>query len=437
MSNTIFLSALFIPFVYSLYLIFKRLILSPLNKNLLDLGLLGCTFFSLVGCAVKQFTAPDDNTIFLLVANFIFFTLCLLSYIFFKLKKQFMFTKLRYYIFLSLFMSVTYCFILSENFVLSTLFWILSGVVIYIFSYFDIFKINADYNPNRFYSVFLIGDFSLLLSAFILVKYAIISENFSYFVNFSEISSLTGYIIGNSSFEYLLLPVCLIIALFSRAFIFPFSCFFSFLSNASNLLYSVIYSTMTILYSLVLFLKLDLFSDMGYQFKIYIAVSAVISILSLLFEKHFKIILGHLLSIINCVCILTYFYNKYAFLCVTLAYIGLILALFGVFLQDKLSFRRRIINIKKGFLLEKMYLFLAEKLPLKIADLIYFVDKKILNNIVKFVIFVLHVSSYYYMKFIQRRDIPSVIKGIIFTFTLFALLSIFIALFGSFGEMQS
>ncbi len=334
-------------------------------------------------------------------------------------------------------MSVTYLFILSENLVLAAIFWILSGIIIYVFSYFDIFKINSDYNPNRFYSVFLTGDFSLLLAVFIFVKYALISDNFSYFINFSEISSLTGYIIGNSDFEYLLLPLCLIIALFSRAFILPFSCIFSFLSNASNLLYTVIYTTMTPLYSLILFLKLDLFSNVGYQFKIYVIISLAVSIFSLLFEKHFKIIMGHLLSIVNCVCILTYFYNKYAFLFVVLIYIGILLALFGIFLQDKLSFKRRVINIKKGFLIEKIYIFVFEILPFKIANLVYFIDKEIFGNIIKFLIYIFNVLSYRYMLFIQKKDVVSVIKGIIITFTIFALLAIFIALFGNFGEMQT
>lgn len=437
MNNIIFLSVLFIPFVFSLGLIFKRLTLSPLNKNVLDFGLSVCTIISLITCSIKQFISPDDNTIFLLVANFIFFMICVLSYVFFKLKKQFIFTKLRYYIFLSLYMCTTYLFVLSNNLVLSTLFWILSGIVLYVFSYFDIFKVNADYNPNRFYSIIIAGDFCLLLSTYIFVKYAIISNNFSYFINFDEINSLTGYIIGNSSFEYLLLPLCIIIALFSRAFIFPFSCFFSFLSNASNLFYAVVYSTMTPLYSLILFLKLDLFSDVGYQFKIYIAFSLLFSLISLLFEKHFKIILGHLLSIINCICILTYFYNEYAFLCAVLIYTGLILALFGVILQDKLSFKRRIIDIKKGFLIERIHIFVFEKLPLKIANLIHFIDKRVFGNIIKLIIFIFNILSYRYMRFIQKKDAISLIKGIIATFTLFALLSIFIALFGSFGVMQS
>ena len=437
MNNIIFLSTLFIPFVFSLYLIFKRLTLSPLSKNTPDIGLLICTTISLAGCLIKYFTFPDENTIFLAVASFIFFTLCILSYIFFKFKKQFMFTKLRYYIFLSLYIAVTYAFILCNNFILAALFWILSGIIIYVFSYFDIFKVNTDYNPNRFYSVILIGDFSLLLAAYIFTKYAIISNNFSYLINFDEINSLTNYIVGNGDFDYLLLPLSIIIALLSRAFIFPFSCFFSFLANSSNLLYAVIYSTITPLYSLILFLKLDLFSSIGYQFKIYIIISLVISLISLLFEKHFKIILGHILSILNCICILTYFQNKYAFLCIVLVYTGLLLALFGIFLQDKLSFKRRIINIKKGFWSEKLYICLSEKLPLKIADLIYFTDTKIFANFIGLIIFIFNFISYKYMKFIQKKDVISIIKGLLTAFILFALLSIFIALFGNFGEMQN
>jgi len=437
MSNTVFLTALFMPFIFFLYLIVQRFTLSLINKNVLNIGVAISVIVSLVACIIKYFILPDDNTVFLIAANFIFFIICAFSYIFFKLKKQFMFTKLRYYIFLSLFICTTYLFILSENLIFSALFWILSGVIIYIFSYFDIFKINADYNPNRFYSIFLIGDFSLLLVCFMFTKYAIISDDFSYLIRFDDIASVANYIIRSSDFEYVLFPVCLAAALFSRAFIFPFSCFFSFLANTSNLLYMVIYLTMAPLYSLVLFLKLDLFSGIEYYFEIYLAVSIIISLISLLFEKYFKIILGHLLAIVNSIFILMYFYSNFALLYITIAYIGLIILLFRILLKDKTSFKKSVLKLNKGFLLEKLYIFILEVLPIKITVLISFINEKILKNIFKFIIYILNFLAYKYMLFIQKRDVASVLKGIAATFALFALLSIFIALFGNFGEMQS
>ncbi|MBR2068580.1 MAG: hypothetical protein IJ877_02340 [Candidatus Gastranaerophilales bacterium] len=438
MNNILFLIILFSPFIFSLFLILKRLNLSYVKKPILDYGLIFCAVGAFLVSAINQILKPDITNIFLIIANTIFIFLCVFSFLFFKHKKQFMFTRLRFNVFLSLLMSVTYLFILSQNLVSSLVFWIISGILVYIFSYFDIFKTNSDYNSNRFYSIFLTGDFCLLLAVFIFVKYAIILDNYSYFINFSDLKLVASYIIGNSDFEYIILPILVTIALFSRACVFPFSCLYSFLANASSLLYLVIFSVFAPLYSLILFLKLDLFDDTYFYCKIYLLLAVLFILLLLPFEKHFKIIFGYLLSIANTIFIFLYFYNEtLSYVVLLLSYVLLFTVISILFLKDKLSFKRRLININNGFIQERFFIALYEKAPVKIAYLTEFLDKKIIRKIFYFFLYLIDVLSYNYMRFIQKKEIPSIIKGIMMIFALFALLSIFIGLFGNFGEMQS
>ena len=429
--NNILLIFLFFPFFLSLYWIFQRITLSVTNKKVLNFGLIFAVIISLIAsCCMKNY--------FLITSNVIFLILSIISSLYFKYKKQFMFTHLRYNIFLSLFISLTYLFVLSDNLILSTLIWIISGILIYIFSYFDIFKTNADYNVNRFYSIFLIGDFCLLLCCFIFIKYAVISTTYSYLIEFSDIQLLSSYILGNSDFEYIIIPICLITALFSRAFIFPFACFFSFLLNASNLLYIVIFSTVTPLYSLVLFSKLNLFDSINVYFRAYLLFSVIFILISLLFEKHFKIIFGYLLSVINSIFIICYFYNEfYSLIFLYCSYFILTLSISILFLKDKLSMKKRLLSFNKGFLQERMHIYLTETLPLCIANTINFVIKIIFENLFKIIHYFADLISFYYMKFIQKKSVSVIIRGILIIFGFFAILAILIALFGNFGEMQS
>ena len=431
----LFFLPLFLPLIFSCYLIFKRLTLSLINKNVLKYGLIFSCILALL-LELINVTMGQERTLYL-IADFIFLIISIVSALYFKYKKQFMFTNLRYNIFLSLYIFITNLFIYSSNLVTSAIVWVLSGILIYIFSYFDIFKTNADYNPNRFYRIILTGDFCLIACVFILIRYCVISDNYSYLINFEDINSIVSYVTGNSDFEYLILPVLFIIALFSRSFIFPFSCFFSFLAQASNLFYIVLFSTLNPLYSLILFLKTDLFDEISFYFKIYLLSTVVITLFLALFEKHFKILFGYLLSIINTLFIIGYFYNPaLALIVYVIWYIFLFISISLLFIQDKLSFKRRPINIKTGFLQERFFIFLFEKLPLKIASVIDFIEF-IIKKIAAFLFYLFDIISYYYMRFIQQRSIFSIIKGVLIVFALFSLLAIFIALFGNFGEMQS
>ena len=437
MNRIVFLTVLFLPFIFFLFLSLKRLTLSYVNKKVLDFGLILSVIPSLIVSVIQYLLSSKEISLFLITANIIFLFLAVNSFLFFKLKKQFMFTKVRYNIFLSLLMSLTYLFILSDNLLLTLIFWIMSGILIYLFSYFDIFKTTSDYDSSRFYSIFLTGDFCLLIACILLMKYAVISNNYSYLLNFEDIKSLLSYTLGNDNFEFLLISSCLIVSLFSRSFTFPFSCFFSFLTNASGLLYLTVYSIISPLYSLVLFLKLDIFNSVGQYFKYYFIIALIICFISLLFEKHFKIIFGYILSILNTGFILIFFFNPSLALIAYAACFGLILiVLCFLFLGKKLSFKRSLININKGFIQERLFIFVSEKLPVNIASIIEFSDKTIFKNILALFIRLFDFISFHYLIFTQKRKVKSILKGILIIFSLFAILAIFIALFGNFGEIQ-
>ncbi len=437
MNRIVFLAVLFLPFFFFTYLFLKRLTLSYIGKKVLDYGLVASCAISFLASVIQYFLDFSAISLFLIIANLIFLFLSIISSLFFKFKKQFMFTQVRYNLFLSLLISTTYLYILSENLILSLLFWILSGMLIYFFSYFDIFKTTSDYDSSRFYSIFLGGDFCFLIACILLIKFAILSNNYSYLLNFEEIKQILNYVLGNGDLEYIIIPVLLLAALFSRSFIFPFSCFFSFLTNASNMLYLCIYTIISPLYALILFLKLDIFSSVNHNFKIYLLASIFISLFSLLFEKHFKIIFGYILSVINASFIILYFYNApVAYLIYIISLSIAVITLSILFLGKKLSFRRRPININKGFIQEKCFILLTESLPCFLAGTLQFISEKILKNFFGVFIGFFEFISYHYIIFVQKRKITSILKGILIIFALFALLAIFIALFGNFGEMQ-
>ena len=84
----------------------------------------------------------------------------------------------------------------------------------------------------------------------------------------------------------------------------------------------------------------------------------------------------------------------------------------------------------------KPFIFVSEKLPVNIASIIEFSDKTIFKNILALFIRLFDFISFHYLIFTQKRKVKSILKGILIIFSLFAILAIFIALFGNFGEIQ-
>lgn len=438
MNSPVFLVVLFLPLIFSLCLIYKKITTSFINKNVLSCGAIFTVLLSFIAAATKNITEFSNTNAILTYTSFVFLNLSILSHLYFKFKKQYMFTNIRYYIFFLLFVGSTYLFILSTNLISSAIIWVLSGLLIYIFSYFDIFKTGADYNTNRYYSIILIGDFCFVLCIFVLAKYAIVLNSGSYIINFDNIKPILKYMSINAPEELTLLSVCTIISLFSRAFIFPFSCFWSFLLNASNIFYTTIFPILTPSYSLILFFKLDIFKNIPIVLKFYFIAAILFILVSLLIEKHFKIIFGHILSLINISFILLYFCSKnLAFLLFILLYLITFYLSTVLLLKDKTSFKRRIVNVEKGFIQERFMIWLFECIPARIALLIEAIDKIIFRNLYKIIYAIINYISYCYVRFSQRKDAIHIVKGIVIIFTFFLLIAIFATLFGNFGEMQS
>ena len=103
-----------------------------------------------------------------------------------------------------------------------------------------------------------------------------------------------------------------------------------------------------------------------------------------------------------------------------------------VFIQDKINFSRRLINRQVGFVLEKAHIVFFETIPEKTSLIIDIVDEKLLQNISAFLVKLFnYVISLFVLKITKTEGITSV-KNILIIFAVFALLAIFIALFGGF-----
>lgn len=111
-------------------------------------------------------------------------------------------------------------------------------MIIFIFSYFDLFKNAVNFNITRFARITILGDFALLLACFILYKYAIISENCidTGFLDYNSLDVLVSYVNGIAGdYEFLLILACFILAVMTKFFVFPFSCYYSFLQILQRL----------------------------------------------------------------------------------------------------------------------------------------------------------------------------------------------------------
>lgn len=461
------LGAVFAPLFFGLYLFVSRLNKSFINKKLLNNGAIIVNLISLMIFSVSYFFVPngeilnfdfsffliekfclnlgflinETNLLFLIYASFLCFLVSLYSNLYFTKKKQFIFTKQRYYAFLSVLSSLVYVFLASINLFQGMMVLILQSVLVLIFSYCDIFKNPTNYNITRFHQISHLGNFSLFVAISLLFKYAILSQGYisSISLNYDELNVLISYMYGlSSSFEFKLMAIALIIAVFSRLAIFPLSCYYSFFANSSNILYLSVISCLNNIIGLFLFLKILPLIKMANSyilaFEIFLALAIAISIIQILFERNIKIIFGYLFAAINSGFIILFLNFNSDFIC--LIYFGInllfLIILMFLFYINKTNFKKRLVNKQLGFILEKTHILFFEKIPSKISDIFEIIDERIIQNLSYFIVKILDFFASIFVQKITKTNSIKIIKNILIIFAIIAILAILIALFGGF-----
>ncbi len=457
--------AIFLPLIFALFLILARITLQYINKNILNWGMsivnllsllffiylkifqikntninFGCEIFSLGELKLNFGIIIDNlNIDFLIYSALVYFLISIFAIIYFNKKRQFFFTKHRYNIFLGLLSFNTYFFICSYSLIQSFIFWVIQGILIFLFAYFDILKNYANYNITRFYRIFLIGDILFLTSLLILYKYAILSQGYiqSTSLNYSELNELISYTYGiSNSIEFIICILCFIGAIMTRMLILPFCCFYSFIANSSNILYlSIITCANSVFGCLLLFKCLPIFEFIQNSllyFKILIIISIISSFIFLVFEKNTKIFFGYVLSIINSLFIYSYLtYNKENSL-ITYALANFIILLFIAYLvyYDKTTIKKHFLIKQKGFILEKIHITIFEKFIDKISSLFNFINDKITKNLILTTLKIFdYILSLFVLKNLKNNSYK-ILRNIFIIFAVITLITIFIALFG-------
>lgn len=470
MDNGIFsilsLSAIFLPLIYALYLFFSRLSLSFVNKKILNYG---CCAFNLISLviffltdyfalnrtqiakfdfnffAVEKFSLDfgifidDANITYLIFASLICFILSVYSKIYFDKKKQFIFTKQRYYIFLSTISFLIYFFIASENLFQGTIALFAQSVALLTFAYFDIFKNPTNHNITRFHRISLIGNFALLIASLILFKYAILSKGYveSNSLNYNELNVLSSYMYGIcSANEFKLTLFCFILAVMSRLTIFPLNCYYSFFVNSSNIMYLTCISLVNNIIGVFLFLKIlpifELIKNCIIPFEIFLGFGILISLIQIIFERNLKIIFGYLFSAINSLFVILFL--NYDILFIQNLYFALnlvfIILLMILFYKDKINLPKRLVNKQIGFFIEKGHIIFFEIIPDKLSKVIDIIDEKIIKNFTPLLIKIFNfIISFLVLKTMKNNYLAN-IRNILILFAIFVLFAIFIALFG-------
>ncbi len=469
--NFICILTLFLPLILGVYLIYSRLALVSVDKRILNYGnflvnllcflssglflasaflndnsvYISKMFFSLNEINITSGILLDKTNIQFLVYSALTYTIVsLFANLYFKKKKQFLFTKQRYYIFLSLIAFNTYLFIISSNLFQSLILWIIQGLIIFIFSYFDLFKSTVNFNIARFTRISMLGDFAFLLGAFLLFKYAFISEGYieSVSLDFNSLNILISYMYGIAEkIEFYISLACFIVAFMSKLFIFPLSCYYSFFANSSNIFYASIITASNSILGLLLFSKLSPYFEFlnvsFHKFAIFFAICSIISALFIIFEKNIKIIFGYIVSAINSIFIALCFVfnNELMFYAYYILNIFILFVIMILFYKDKNNIKSALINKKTGFLLERTHICVFETIPSKIFDLFNFIDEKLFQNIVPVFVKLLSLLSMIFVIKAGKQSKYTRIKSIFIIFALFAIIAIFIAFFGRYNAV--
>jgi len=459
------LVAIFLPLIFGLYLLYSRLNLSFVNKKVLNYGCTITNLFSFLIFSILYFIIPDknifnksfelfsiekfnfnfgflideNNILFLIITSVLCLFLSLYSKKYFDKKKQFIFTKQRFYTFLSLLSFTIYAIFSSLTLFQVVCFLILESILILIFSYIDIFKNATNHNAIRFHRISLIGNLSLACVALILFRYAVYSQGYveTTSLELNNLKSAINYTYGISTiFEFVILCLCFLIAISSKLMLFPLNCYYSFFANSSNIFYLSSASIANGLIGIFLYTKflplIEIFKGNLVLLKIFLIFSALVSFSQILFEQNIKIIFGYLFSLINSIFlilflifdinIILYCYFAFCFI------FTIILAI--LFLKDKNNISKRLINKRFGFALEKGHILLFENLSLKLTKLTEFIDE---NFIQKILYLPIKIFNFFISLFIIKTSKTTcfkIIRNILIIFALIALFAIFIALFG-------
>lgn len=465
MINYVCMGALIFPLVFGVYLLYSRLTLTYINRKVLNYGNLYINLISLILFSVSYFFIINSNIefeynlgniflndlelnfgflinktniLFALIASLNFTLISLYSKFYFDKKKQFIFTKQRFYAFLSLLAFNTYIFLLSSNLFQLFVFWILQGIIIFIFSYFDIFKSSVNFNITRFNRITLIGNFALLLSIFILFKYSI-NQDFEQtslsILNYQKlVNNMMSLSVGD--IELKICTICLILASASRLIIFPFNCYYSFFANSSNIFYLCTSCTINSIFGLYVFLLAKTNISMLEYTKpliIFFVVSSAISLILTIFEKNIKIIFGYFISAINGFCLAGILdYSKdISIITYFVCNLFILFALMFLFYNDEINIKPRFFTKQKGFIVEKTHIYVFEKLPDKLFKLLNIIDEIIVQN---FILFFVNLFNFIVTLFViktRRKSKFIRIRNILLIFALMIIIAIFFALFGS------
>ena len=463
MSIILSLIAIFLPAIYAIYLFIARLSLTPINKFILNNG---CVLTSLIASLIFIFLAFNiqdrnivgtffnidfnnldfnfeyninkNNIYFLIYSCIAYGFVSLFSKKYFSIKKQFIFTKQRFFIFLSLLFLNTNLFLISSNLIQCLFCWLIQGVLVHIFSYFDIFKHPTNHNMTRFNKISLLGDFAFILSCLILFKYAILSNNYIEFktLEFNELNELISYMYGLSeNYEFFLCLFGFLIATATKLAIFPMNSYYSFFANSSNVFYLACANCSNLIFGSYIFIKLSIFysliENIEYPLKIYFATAASIALFCILFEKNIKIIFGYYFSFINSIFVILFLNNKnintlYIFLILNFI---LIIVLSALFIKDKTNLKKRIFNVK-GFIIERMHIFISETLPEKLGVIFNFIDEKIIKKVIYIPSYTINLISCKFLSENSKTTIAKTLANTSTIYVIFTLFAIFIALFG-------
>lgn len=453
-SLTIF-AAVFLPLLFAIYLIIAKLGMFLISKKTLDWGLVGVNFVSFLLILITSLSYISDRRVFfkafeifnfkglsfsldfilnslnlkyLFYSSLIFFLISIFLKIYFKERKQFLFTKQRFYTIFLFLISTTYLFFTSYNIIQSFALWSLIGVMIFIFAFFDLFKNNSNSNITRFYRLILIGDIFLFISVLFILKNIIPYKGETTFFNLYDIFNSYGY-----DCEYKVILVGIFAAILSRFVLIPFNCFYSFFANSSNLLFLIVSSVFP-LSGIYLFEELTpAIGNFVLYKKVFIIIcvlSFLISLFLILFEKNIKIIFGLIYGTMNA--FVGVLGIKFPFLINIWFFFNLVILgfLFKIFSDDRINFEKRIINRYRGFFFEKINIFVFEKIPSKIASFLRFVDAAILLNIPKLI---LKIYTFFFGKFalikIKTTNFK-LFRNILIIFLLYIVLIIVFLFFG-------
>lgn len=464
--STLSLCAIFLPLFYALYLFFARLSLSFVNKKVLNYGCCVVNFTSLIIFYLTDYFAlnrtqiakfnfnfftidkfsldfgvfiDDVNITYLILTSLICLILSIYSKIYFNKKKQFIFTKQRYYIFLSMISFLTYFFIASENLFQGVIALFAQSTIVLAFAYFDIFKNPTNHNITRFHRISLIGDFALLIASLILFKYAILSKGYieSNSLNYNELNVLSSYMYGiSSACEFKLTIFCFILAIMSRLATFPLNCYYSFLANSSNIMYLSCISLVNNIVGIFLFLKIvplfELTKNYIEPLMIFFGIGILISLIQIMFERNLKIIFGYLFSAINSLFLILFLNFDISFIrnLYFVLNIAFIILLMILFYKDKINLPKRLINKQVGFIIEKGHIIIFETIPDKISRILNIIDEKIIKNFTPLLIKIFNlIISFFVIKLAKTNYIAN-IRNILIMFAIFVLFAIYITLFG-------